>query len=255
MNGFILPQKTQPIYKSDIQFPQRIAVGKTADSRFAGHSKRQRQRFLPCIEREKLTHLERFRQRDVQYIKAAAADGRTMSSRVLRRRTINGCPVDRVRDQAAALQISLHIRPGSAGLRCCENAAKYAECQGVPHLQSMQAGKRQWGDHGVNDALGFYAVGIVDVIRDEQTRVCVNAHGVLVAFQFARQEHQIRKNLVAKDATTSGGGVRPANAAFLFAVRRRLICRFDFVNMREEFPALSRRQCLHLLQNFSRTHR
>jgi hypothetical protein len=27
------------------------------------------------------------------------------------------------------------------------------------------------------------------------------------------------------------------------------------VNMREEFPALSRRQCLHLLQNFSRTHR
>jgi hypothetical protein len=40
----------------------------------------------------------------------------------------------------------------------------------------------------------------------------------LVAFQFARQEHQIWKNLVAKDAATPGSGVRPANAAFLFPV-------------------------------------
>jgi len=137
----ILPQNTQPIYKSDIQFPQRIAVGKTADSRFDDHSKRQRQRLLPGIEREKLTRLERFRQRDVQHIKAAAADGRTMSSRVLRRRTINGCPVDRVRNQAAAPQISLHVQPGSAGLRCCENAPKNTKCEGVPHLQAVEAGK------------------------------------------------------------------------------------------------------------------
>src|SRR5665213_2363000 len=76
----------------------------------------------------------------------------------------------------------------------------------------------------------------------------------LGAFQFARQERQIRKNLVAKDAATSGSRVRPANATFLFAVRRRLTGRFEVVNMREELPALARGQCLHLLQNFIRTH-
>jgi hypothetical protein len=58
------------------------------------------------------------------------------------------------------------------------------------------------------------------------------AYGVLAGFQFARQEDQIWKNLVVKDAATPGSGVGPANAPFLFAVRRRLICRFEVVNIR-----------------------
>jgi len=108
--------------------------------------------------------------------------------------------------------------------------------------------------HGVNDATSAHAVGIKDVIRDEQTRVCVNAHGVLVAFQFAHQEHQIRKNLVAKDAPLACSSIRPANAAFALVIRSRVKCCFQVVDALKEFPALSRRQYLHLLQNIFRTH-
>ena len=119
----------------------------------------------------------------------------------------------------------------------------------------MQAGKGQKTSRRMNDALGARAVGIVDVIRDEQTRVRVNADAASIAFLLPFQQHQVRDNRVAKDSAPASGSVRPTNAAFVFAIRLRLNRSFQFVDAGEEFATLSRRQCLHLLQNFIRAHR
>jgi hypothetical protein len=119
----------------------------------------------------------------------------------------------------------------------------------------MQSGEWQWIGCGMNDGLGSRAVGIVDVIRDEQTRVRVNAHADLVTFLLARQQNQIRQDFIAKDFAPPSGSIRPANLAFAFAIRLQVDRCFQFVDALKEFPALLRRQCLHLLQNLIRTHR
>jgi hypothetical protein len=134
-------------------------------------------------------------------------------------------------------------------------AADYRADQSHPiEMAIIQPGERQRVGCGVNDGLGAHAVGIIDVIRDEQTRVRVNAHADLVTFLLPRHQNQIRQDFVAKNSVPPGGSIRPANPAFAFAIRLRVNGCFQFVDALKEFPALSRRQCLHLLQNFIRTH-
>jgi hypothetical protein len=70
-----------------------------------------------------------------------------------------------------------------------------------------------------------------------------------------RDDHQIRQDSVAEDSAPPSGSIRPANPALAFAFRLRVNRCFQFVDAVKELPTLSRRQCLHLLQNLIRTHR
>src|ERR1700733_3742727 len=143
--------------------------------RFDNHSKCDRQQFLPCIECKKLVRVELLGQSDVQHVQAAATDGRRVKRGPLCCRAINWPPVDRLRNQPAALQIALHVGPSGTDLSGAEDAPKNSKGKGVPHLQPMQPGEWQRVGGCVNKALGARAVGIIEVIRDEQTGVRVKA--------------------------------------------------------------------------------
>jgi hypothetical protein len=52
-----------------------------------------------------------------------------------------------------------------------------------------QSSKWQGVGRGVKDSLGVHAVGIIEVIRDEQTGVRVKAHAALIALLFTRQQN------------------------------------------------------------------
>lgn len=115
----------------------------------------------------------------------------------------------------------------------------------------MQSREWQRFGGGVNDSLGIQAVGIIDVIRDEQAAVRIQVHAMLIALLFARQQHQIRQNLVAENSLPPGSRVRPPNPAMPLDNRLR---RFQFMDTIKEFPALPRRQRLDLFQNIMCAH-
>src|SRR5208337_2492858 len=118
----------------------------------------------------------------------------------------------------------------------------------------MQSGEGQRVGGCVQDRLGAQAMGIIDVIRDEQTGVRVKVHAGLVALLFPRQQDQIGQNLVAKNSPPPSRSVGPANRAFASGRRFHFQRRFQLVDALEEFPTLPWRQGLHVLQYFIRAH-
>jgi len=169
-------------------------------------------------------------------------------------RTINGPPIDGLRNQSAALQIALHIRPSGADLSGGEDAPKDSESKSFPHFQAMQSGEWQRVGGCLKDGLRAHAVGIIDVIRDEQTGIRVRAYAALVPLLFPRQQNQIGQNPVARNSTTPSRRIGPANRAFAPGRRFYFQRRFQFVDALKEFPTLPRRQSLHVLQHFIRAH-
>ncbi len=101
-------------------------------------------------------------------------------------RAKNRNPIDGLRNQSAAPQIALHVRPSGADLSGGEDASKDPKRKGVPHFQAMQSGEWQRVGGCVKEGLGAHAVGIIDVLRDDLTGVRVKAHAALVALLFPR---------------------------------------------------------------------
>ena len=106
----------------------------------------------------------------------------------------------------------------------------------------------------MNQTLAASAVGIIDVIRDEQTRVCVEAHAPLITLLLPRQQNQIGQHFIAENSASARCGIRPANRALAWRRRWRANRSFQFVDTFKEPPTFTRRQGFDLFQHFIRAH-
>jgi hypothetical protein len=106
----------------------------------------------------------------------------------------------------------------------------------------------------MNERLGTHAVGIIDVIGNEQTGVRVVTHAASTAFLVPCEKNQIGQHFVAKNPTPPGNSIGPVNPWFAFDGGLCFNFHFQFLDEFKELPAFPRRQCLYLLQNFIRAH-
>src|SRR5436190_13319054 len=100
--------------------------------------------------------------------------------------------------------------PSRKSLRSREMLAKYAEGKGVPQFQTMQAGEKQGGRSSMDESLRPSAIGVVDIIGNQQTRVRVNAHALSVTLLFPSQKDKVRQHFVTKYLSTPCCCVGPA---------------------------------------------
>ena len=187
----------------------------------------------------------------MQYIKTAATNCGRVQRSPLRSRAIYGRPIYRLSHQPAAPQIAFDIRPRCVDLRRQKDAPENPKGESVPHFQAVQPGEWQRTGGCMNESLGIQAVGIVNVIRNEQAAIRVKIHAASIALIFARHENQIGQEFIAKDPAPPGRCVRPPDPARPMDNR---LGDFQFMNAGEKPPALPRRQCLNPFQNVLCAH-
>src|SRR2546421_3470755 len=99
----------------------------------------------------------------------------------------------------------------------------------------MEARENERVEHCVNKALGTSAVCVVNVIRNQQTAVRVEAHARSESLFFAGQQYQIRKHLVPKNLSSPCGGIRPMDRPLTGGELLHCKAIFQLLDFLEEF--------------------
>ena len=106
----------------------------------------------------------------------------------------------------------------------------------------------------MDQKLSAGAVRVIDIVRNQQTCVCVNAHLLLKTLLFASQKHQVGEDLAAKNSSTACGRVGPSD--WPLAVPGRCIGKivFQFVDAMKELSAFGAAQVFDFFEQVVRAH-
>jgi hypothetical protein len=106
----------------------------------------------------------------------------------------------------------------------------------------------------VDQKLSAGAVRVIDIIRNQQTCVCVNAHVLLKTLLFASQKHQVGKDLAAKNSSTACRRVGPSDRPFAVSGGCMGKIVFQFVDVVKELSAFGAAQVLDFFEQVVRAH-